>query len=272
MRLEQSSQADWDIPEIDVDTPNLARIYDWLLGGRHNFEADRRMGAQLVAAFPTLPMMSLHSRKWLRRAIRTMVEEHGVDQFLDLGCGLVSMGYIHEVARAINPDVRIVYVDNDSMAVAHTHHVADELPGVIAIEADLTEPAEVLDHPHTLMTLDFTRPIGVIFSCVLHIVPDGRDPWRVIAAYRDATVAGSFLAISHANRSADVVEDMTRGLLTGGSHSFVTRTREQVAAMFDGYELLPPGLVYASEWRPDFEQQPLQHVIGCHAGVGVKPI
>lgn len=271
MRPEEWSRAEWDVPDVDAETPNSARIYDWLLGGGHNFEADRRMASQLVAAFPTLPAMVQHTRKWLARAVRTLVEEHGVDQFLDLGSGLPSMGYTHEVARAINPDVRIVYVDNNSIAVAHSQHVTDGLDGVTAIEADFTEPFEVLGHPKTLSTLDFDRPIAVIFSCALHLIPDSDDPWRVTAAYRDATAAGSFLAISHGSRAAEDTEELTRSLLKGGSHPFVTRTREQVAEMFDGYEMLPPGLVFAAQWRPDFVRHPAHERVGCHVGVGVKP-
>lgn len=269
MQPEDWSSAEWSLPNFDVDVPNSARIYDWLLGGGHNFAVDRELGKRLVAAFPNLPDMARASRIWLRRAVRVLVEEHGVDQFLDLGSGLPSMGYTHEVAQAINPDVRVVYVDNDAIAVSHSHYVTENLDRIRTVEADFTLPAAVLTHPDTVATLDFDRPIAVIFSHSLHLLTDDDDPWGVVANYRDATAPGSFLVISH--HSLDHIEDIAVvNKFTGdGSHPFVPRTHDRVLTMFDGYRMLPPGLCYAGKWRPEQDQKDIGDA-GCYCGVGVR--
>lgn len=271
VRSDHWSETDIRLSGLDVDVPNSARIYDWLLGGGLNFDVDRRLARRLVAAFPALPAMARHSRAWLRRAVCALVEEYGVDQFLDLGSGLPSMGYTHEVARSINPAARVVYVDNDGIAVAHSQYVTEGLDGVTAVEADFTRPAEVLAHPDTQATLDLDRPVAVIFSCALHLITDDADPWRVTAAYRDTLPAGGFLAISHASLESVSDQGLVDQLLKGGSHPFVPRSHAAVLAMFDGYRLLPPGLVFATQWRPDFdlpEFPPAEDHSGCHVAIG----
>ncbi|WP_033342486.1 SAM-dependent methyltransferase [Catenuloplanes japonicus] len=242
---------DW-VPEgVDLDRPNAARVYDYYLGGAHNFAVDRQLGDEAIAHWPELPMIMRANRAFLRRAVQYLAGS-GIRQFLDLGSGIPTAGNVHEVARAVDPSCTVAYVDRDPIAVAHGTALLKGVPGVVAIQADLRDPAAVLAHPDVRATIDPDQPLAVLMVAVLHFVSDEDDPARIVAAYRDASAPGSALAICHSTQGE-------RGDRAAEHRQFYTRTatpmtmrsRAQVAALLDGYDLVEPGLVYMAAWRPE---------------------
>lgn len=229
-------------------------MYDFYLGGSHNFEADRRLAAQAMAVWPDSPHIARANRAFLRRAI-TYASAQGIDQFLDLGSGIPTVGNVHEIAAALNPDARTVYVDSDPVAFAHSRNLLAATSNVVAVHADLRDLETVLKEARAF--LDLNRPVAVLMFAVLHFVPDEDNPAGVVRAYWDVTVPGSLLAVSHATNDyeperlsemEDVYRNATAGL-TGRSH-------DRIAAMLGKYDLVPPGLVSMIEWRPDPEAGP----------------
>jgi hypothetical protein len=242
----------WAGPEIDVDKPSAARIYDAHLGGSHNFQVDRDAAAKIVAFMPELPDILRANRSFLRRAVRHLVGQ-GVTQFLDLGSGIPTVGNVHEIAWKANPLCRIVYVDVDPVAASHSRNILAGNDQAAAIQGDLRRPQDVLADPETKRLLDFSQPIAVLMFAVLHFVPDEDDPAGVIRTYLDAMVPGSHLALSHASlegpepQKAEEATQQFRRSVT----DFSMRTRAEITHLFDGLELLEPGVVYLPEWRPD---------------------
>ena len=268
---EGDAEFEWVPAHVDIDRPNAARMYDYYLGGGHNFAADRELAQKVLRQCPQLPELARRVRTWLRIAVSTLAGECGIDQFLDLGSGIPTAGNVHEIARRVNPDCRLVYVDNEWVAAATADYLIKDLDGVQAIQADFTKPRQVLEHPVVQKTLDFSRPIAVIFSMTLHLITDEQNPAAVVAAYRDATVPGSYLAISHGTADNRPDIDKITALYRSATNAFVPRGRSEVEALFDGYQLIPPGLVFTAQWRPegpvDDEQARLS---ACYAGVGRK--
>jgi SAM-dependent methyltransferase len=242
----------WAGPEIDVEKPSAARIYDAHLGGFHNFQVDRDAAAKIVAFMPELPDIMRANRSFLRRAVRHLVGQ-GVTQFLDLGSGIPTVGNVHEIAWKANPDCRIVYVDADPIAVSHSRNILGGIDHATAIRGDLRSPQDILGDPETRRLLDFSQPIAVLMFAVLHFVPDDDDPAAVIRSYLDAMVPGSYLAISHASlegpepaKAEEATQQFRRSVT-----DFSMRTRAEITSLFDGLELVEPGVVYLPEWRPD---------------------
>ncbi len=242
----------WVGPEIDLDRPSAARIYDAHLGGFHNFQVDRDAAAKIVAFMPELPDILRANRSFLRRAVRYLVGQ-GVTQFLDLGSGIPTVGNVHEIAWKANPDCRIVYVDSDPVAASHSRAILDGINQATVVQGDLRRPQEILAEPGIRELLDFEQPIAVLMFAVLHFVPDSDDPAGIIREYLDATVPGSYLAISHASlegpepEQAEEATDQFRRSVT----DFSMRTRAEITGLFTGLELLDPGVVYLPEWLPD---------------------
>ena len=241
----------WVPEEVDVNTPSPARMYDYFLGGSHNFAADRALAEETIRVWPDVRHLARANRAFLRRAV-TALATAGVDQFLDLGAGIPAVGSVHEVAQAVNPKVRIVYVDADIIAVAHSTRLLADQPHTAVVRADLRDPGKVLADPALTGLLDLSRPIAVLMLSVLPFVSDDDDPARIIAGYRDATAPGSYLVISHGTddyhpeatqRAADVYRR--------ASHAITLRGRTELATLLDGYELLEPGLVDMILWRPE---------------------
>ncbi|WP_285742171.1 SAM-dependent methyltransferase [Lentzea sp. NBRC 105346] len=247
---ERGERPAWAGPEIDVDRPSAARVYDVHLGGSHNFQVDRDAAAQITAAMPELPDILRANRSFLRRAVRYLVGQ-GVTQFLDLGSGIPTVGNVHEIAWQIDPDCRIVYVDIDPIAVAHSNAILQGAFNANAVLGDLRDPDRILADVKDL--LDFSRPIAVLMVAVLHFIPDSDDPKGVIRRYLDAVPEGSYLAISHASldgsapERAEAATERFRNRVT----DFSMRTRAEITALFDDVELVDPGVVYLTEWRPD---------------------
>lgn len=234
-----------------MDLPNVARMYDYFLGGFHNFPADRELAEQAIAAFPQAPATARANRNFLRRAVSYLVEQ-GVDQFLDIGSGVPTVGNVHEIAQAARPQSRVVYVDIEPVAVTHSRQLLADNPNATAVLADLHRPEEILGHPEVVATLDFSRPVALLMVAVLHFVPDDDVPPAVIRQLREAFSGGSWLVLSHG--TYDVVPEevgaRVQALYRKTSSPAVGRSLAQVTALFDGYSLVEPGVVLAEQWEP----------------------
>jgi O-methyltransferase involved in polyketide biosynthesis len=241
------------LPEVDPERPSPARIYDYWLGGSQNFAADREVGRRAAEAMPTLTAAIRANRAFLGRVVRHLAGPLGIDQFLDLGSGVPTVGNVHEVALLANPRSKVVYVDIDQIAIAHARHLLADVTGVEAILADLRKPQTVLSHPLVQQTLDMSRPVAVLMNAVLHFIPDEEHPEQIIAGYIDAVVPGSYIAVSHAAPDLAHPGEQT-AMLNDYQRStrvpFINREPERIAGWFDGLEIQPPGLVTVDEWRP----------------------
>jgi S-adenosyl methyltransferase len=242
----------WAPPGVDIDRPSVARIYDYNLGGSHNFAVDRAAAEQMALAMPMLPAANRANRSFLRRAVRTLTAA-GIRQFLDLGSGIPTVGNVHEIARQAVPDARVVYVDVDPVAAAHGRALLADDPLAGAVLADLRNVHRVLADPLVTGLLDFSRPVGVLIVAALHFVPDADDPVGIVHRYGSATVPGSYLVISHPTDECDARDDVTELVKVSARNSVnaTLRGRADVARMFEGYRLLDPGIVYTPEWRPE---------------------
>jgi hypothetical protein len=248
------TRPEWAPYGVDLDRPNAARVYDYYLGGAHNFAADRAMANQALADWPELPLIMRANRAFLRRAVRFLVDA-GVRQFLDLGSGIPTAGNVHSVARAAAPDSRVVYVDIDPVAVAHSRAILRDDPRVVAAQADLRDPAAVLDLVRREGWLDLSQPVAVLMVAVLHFVPDSDDPGGIIAGYREAVAPGSYLAICHASADGQGERAEKHRVMYARTPTPMTmRAREQIDALLKGFEPVPPGLVHMTLWRPDDEE------------------
>ena len=241
----------WAPDEVDIETPSAARMYDYYLGGSHNLAADRELAEQYIARLPEIRIISRANRYFLRRAV-TLLASEGIDQFLDLGSGMPTAGNVHEIAQALNPRARVVYVDADPVTVAHGIEILRGVAGTAFLHADLRDPESVLSSDAVASRLDLTRPVGVLMCAVMHFVADGDDPAAVVAAYREAGPPGSYLVISHATDDYRR-ETMQRaaGVYERASHTMNFRGRQRILDLLNGYELVPPGLVDVILWRPE---------------------
>lgn len=249
-----SHRPTWAPDDIDIERPAPARMYDFYLGGSHNFAADRALAAQAMEVWPDSPHIARANRAFLRRAV-AFAGARGIDQFLDLGSGIPTAGNVHEIAAASNPDARIVYVDNDPVAVAHGRNLLAANPSTRVVHADLRDTEKVLADAHAF--LDFSRPVAVLMFAVLHFVPDDDLPADVVDSYRAATVPGSLIAVSHATNDYEPerIEEMEQ-VYRGATAALTGRSHKQITALLTGYDLVPPGLVSMIEWRPDPEGTP----------------
>jgi hypothetical protein len=268
--------ADWshDPPPFDVSTAHPARVYDYLLGGKDNFAADRAAAQAIIEVSPVVFACVLANRAFLRRAVRYLAREAGIRQFLDIGTGLPTADNTHHVAQQIAPESKVAYVDNDPIVLAHARALLTSAPeGACAyIDADLRDTDKVLHH--AAETLDFTQPIAVMVLCTMQYVPDADNPHAVTARLMNAVPPGSFLAMSDTTRDID-----TQAMTTGaarynaklGPTVFTPRTGAEYARFFDGLSLVEPGLVPMPQWRPDpGPDSDSAEVIPMYAAVGRK--
>lgn len=262
-------------PGIDVTVPSVARVYDYFLGGKDNFEVDRKVAEHALRITPDGPAAGQANRAFLRRVIRFLVTEAGIDQFLDIGSGLPTQGNVHEVAVEHNPAARVVYVDNDPIVLAHGRALLAAEGTATVIQADIREPEEILNDPDVRRFLDFDRPIGLLLFAILHHIGDDEDPRSVAAALIDALPSGSYVAISHfrdpgerdpeGSRKAREVERVFNESLGTGRW----RTDEEILSFADGLTVLDPGLVPLAEWRPDPDAPAPQQTDTYHTFVGL---
>ncbi|WP_249228008.1 SAM-dependent methyltransferase [Kutzneria sp. CA-103260] len=262
----------WAPREVDIEKASAARLYDYFLGGSYNFEVDRALGRQIEQAAPGVPQFAFLNRSYLRRAVCYLLSR-GVDQFLDLGSGIPTAGNVHEIAQNINPDAKVVYVDNEPVAVAHADLLLEDNPNAVAIEADLADTGYVLGHEKTRGLLDFSRPIGLLAVAVLHFLPPGVDPLAVLAEYRRVLSAGSYLALSHLTHEvdSDQVNQITR-LYAQSQNPIQPRGRGEIIALFTGFDLVEPGVVFTPVWHPESPEDVGEHPdrSGALVGVGRK--
>ncbi|WP_030717483.1 SAM-dependent methyltransferase [Streptomyces sp. NRRL F-2580] len=244
----------WAPPGIDISVPSVSRIYDYYLGGSHNFEVDRQAARRAMEFMPGLPKIMQANRAFMRRAVRHAVAE-GVTQFLDIGSGIPTFGNVHEVAQAASPEARVVYVDHDPVAVAHSRAVLGEDDRTDIVAADLRKPKEILASAEVGRLIDFDRPVALLLVAVLHFLEDADDPYAAVAALRDALAPGSLLILTHASyEGIPLTEEVAGGVVDvyrNIRNPLVMRTGEQIGRFFDGFELLEPGLVSMPDWRPD---------------------
>jgi hypothetical protein len=235
---------------IDATVPTAARMYDYWLGGHDNFAADRIAALKVAETSPEVPLVAKANRAFLGRAVRYLVGEAGIRQFLDLGTGLPTKGNVHQVAQAITPDAHVVYVDNDPMVLAHARALKTG-DGTAVIHADLRDPDTILNHPEARRLIDFSKPLAILFVAVLHYVPDP-DAHAAVAAFTQAASPGSHLVLTHAVGGTDPQATAASTTVFARSANPVTlRSEERVRAFFDGLEILEPGLVPVQQWRPD---------------------
>ncbi len=265
----------WAPPDVDIEQPSISRIWDWFLDGSHNFAVDREVAKQMLRLMPEGPRMAQASRAFLRRAVRVCAAA-GVTQFLDIGSGIPTVGNVHEIARVADPRARVVYVDTDPVAVSHTRQMLGGDPTTTVLRADFREPEEILDSPELNATLDLDQPVAVMLIMIMHFVPDEDDPARVLARYRDALPAGSMLAIAHGSPNTENMPDEhlhgAREMYEQSVAQVRLRTRSEVEALFDGWQLLHPGVTWIPDWRPDPSDAGPRFDIpnAGYAGVAVK--
>lgn len=246
-----NSRPDWAQPGIDVDRPNLARIYDYLLGGAHNFAVDRAAAEQMIAVSPDARQFARGNRAFLGRVVRYCVSQ-GVRQFLDLGSGIPTAGNVHEVAQGLAPESRVVYVDIESVAIAHGRALLADNDRAAMLQADFRDPRAVLEDPTVTELLDLSRPLALLALFAIHAVSDADDPRRIVATYRDALAPGSYLALSHVTHEVRPEETARMVELTRRTPTPVTpRSRVEIERFLDGFAIVDPGLVWVSQWRPD---------------------
>jgi SAM-dependent methyltransferase len=264
---------EWAPEEIDIERPSPARIYDYHLGGAHNFAADRQAAEQVAAIMPELPLIMRANRAFLFRAVRWLVDA-GIRQFLDLGSGIPTRGNVHEVAQRAAPGSKVVYVDIDPVAAAHSKALLAGNDDAAVVQGDLRDVSGVLDAPEVRRLLDFSQPIGVLMVAVLHFVPDRDDPAGIVARYRDVIAPGSYLVVSHAAASEDEQAPEGADEATAAYSRSVTeatlRTRAQVAGLFGGFDLVEPGVVYVTDWHPDPGDPAPSQRLAQLVGVGQK--
>ena len=259
----------WVPDSINTELPSAARVYDYLLGGGHNFAIDRVVGEKVLQVLPNGGQIAGSNRAFLRRAVLFMIER-GITQFLDLGSGIPTVGNVHEIAQHADPNARVVYVDYDEVAVTHSELLLQGNDNATVVAADATRPDRVLSAPAVREMLDFSKPVGLLMVAVLHFIPDEKKPRDVLAQYIEALPSGSLVALSHLTADgkpeemAAVVEAMKNR-----RDPMYFRSLAEFSTMFDGLEVLDPGIVSAPHWHPevDYDTSPED----VYAAVGRKP-
>jgi len=268
--------SDDDSPEFplgfDISVAHPARVYDYWLGGKDHFEPDRIAAQEVIAVRPTIIRDIRANREFLGRVVRFLAGEAGIRQFLDIGTGIPSANNTHEVAQSVAPDCRIVYVDNDPIVLAHARALLTSTPeGACAyLDADLKDTGKILQEAER--TLDFSRPVAVLFIGVLHLVSDADEPLRIMGEMLDATVAGSYLALTQPAKDVNA-DQVAEGARRYNEHVKTPQTRRTYAEtlrFFDGMEVVPPGLVQCHRWRPAPRAVGLEENVSAYGGVARK--
>jgi SAM-dependent methyltransferase len=240
---------------LNPAVPNVARMYDYMLGGKENYASDRSAVEKLAEMAPQAPLNARQNRAFLGRAVRFVVGQ-GVTQFLDVGAGLPTQENVHEVAQAIAPGARTVYVDNDPVVLSHARALLGDEATTRVVAGDLREPAAILSDPQVRGLLDFEVPVCVLLVAVLHFVADADDPAAIVSAFRDAVAPGSYLIVSHATMDGAPAREAARtadaqGVYDQATAPLIMRDPPQVSELLAGFSLVEPGLVHVTDWRPD---------------------
>lgn len=257
--------------DLQLDRPHSARMYDYYLGGKDNYEVDRQAAVKVAEILPFIEFTARANRAFMHRATRFLAQQ-GVRQFLDIGTGIPTEPNLHQVAQAVSPQARVVYVDNDPLVLAHARALLVSSPeGRTAyVSSDVTEPQAILDSPQVQETIDLSRPVALSMYALLHFVPDGRDPDGILRILLDALVPGSYLVLSHATL------DDHEHLAGPGEETYRSsgidlqlRSRDEFARFFDGLALVEPGVVLAHRWRPIDGPPPesIDHKVPVYVGM-----
>lgn len=273
--MADEARPDWAPPGVDTKRANVARIYDYWLGGTHNFLADQDVARAIAAVEPKIRAIAQTNRAFLARAVK-FVATRGIDQFLDLGSGIPTSGNVHEIAQEADPDARVVYVDVDPVAIAHSKAILAGNDKAAIIDADLREPEKILAHDAVSRLIDFSRPVGLIVLAVFHFIGDDQNPRQIMATLRDALAPGSYLILGHATDDGakpKVAQAAERVYNRSVATQFHLRSQAEILRLFDGFDLVEPGLVYATTWRPDSPGDVSADLTeyGTVAGVARKP-
>jgi hypothetical protein len=265
----------WVPDDAALRVPSAARIYDYFLGGSHNFPVDRQAAEAMVGIYADFPLLMHANRAFLRRAIG-LLADRGIQQFLDLGSGIPTVGNVHEIAERATPGSRVVYVDVDPIAVAHSELLLRGNPRAAVIQADVCQPEAILRHPEVRRLLDFDQPLAVLLVALLHFVTDDEEAYALVRRLADALPSGSYLAISHGSYEGMPREQCIQleQLYSQTAKPVKMRSRAEIARFFDGLELVEPGVVFFPLWHPEsshdlFLDQPERS--SGFAGVGRKP-
>ncbi|MFE9768736.1 SAM-dependent methyltransferase [Streptomyces sp. NPDC005808] len=244
----------WAPRSIDISVPSVSRIYDYYLGGSHNFEVDRDAARRAMEFMPGLPKIMQANRAFMRRAVRFATGE-GITQFLDIGSGIPTFGNVHEIAQESRPGAHVVYVDNDPVAVAHSQAVLEGNEDADVLAADLLKPGEILASSQVQRLIDLNRPVALLLVAILHFVEDADDPYKAVAELRDALAPGSLLVVTHASyEGIPLFQEQAEGTVDvykNIRNPLIMRSREDIARFFEGYDMVEPGLVPMPDWRPD---------------------
>lgn len=265
----------WAPADIPLDRPSLARMYDFYLGGNHNFAIDRLAAKQAIAFYPDIPDMMRANRAFLRRSVE-YAAHRGIDQFLDLGSGIPTVGHVHEIVRRIQPAARVVYVDFDPITVSHSTPLLAGDANAVAIEEDIRDTDAILRHPAVRARLDFSRPVAVLMLLVLHSILDDDEAMATVRSYQEALAPGSYLILSHNTFGNREVTLPPPGSLLGRLASLMhIRSYDEIARYFEGFALVEPGLVSLPRWRPEspddlFYHEPERAL--AYGGVARKPL
>ena len=258
--LPRGSEADvteWTSPPIDTTVAHSARRYDYWLGGKDNFAADRESGDAIAAAFPSVRIAVIENRRFVRRAAAFLAGDAGIRQFLDIGTGIPTSPNVHEIAQGIAPASRVVYVDNDPIVLAHARALltSSEEGDTAYIDADLHEPDKIISNAELQGIFDFSQPMALILAAILHFIPDADDPYRIVGRLIGALPKGSYLVMSHATNDFLAPEEVAQ-IVAGRYGPFFARSEAEFARFFEGFELVPPGITSVAEWRSAAESQP----------------
>jgi SAM-dependent methyltransferase len=233
------------------DIPSTARIYDYLLGGKDNYPADRAAAAEIERALPNVRTSFRWNRTFLGRAVRSLAAEQGIQQFIDIGTGLPAVGNVHEVAQQAAPGARVVYVDNDPVVLAHGRHLLHGVPGTTILDHDLRQTKDILDDPELRALIDFSAPVAVLLVAIVHFIPDADDPGAVIRKLLAPFPSGSFLVLSHGTADACPEVGEAAAVYEQSTSSAHVRSRDHVARLVEGLDLVEPGIVWPPQWHPD---------------------
>jgi O-methyltransferase involved in polyketide biosynthesis len=264
---------DSQLPPFDPTVPNPSRMWNYWLGGKDNFAADREAAEQVLQVMPTMPMIARAARLFLIDAVHQLADRHGIRQFLDIGTGLPTADNTHDVAQRAAPESRIVYVDYDPVVLSHAQALLTSSPEgrTDYIQADLRDTDTILKG--AARTLDFGRPVAVLLIAVLHFIPDADDPYAIVARLMDAVPSGSYLVMAHAasDIAPEASAEMARRYNQMSSASITPRSREQVARFFDGLDMAPPSLVPISQWGLSGQIDSTVGGLVGYCGIGRKP-
>lgn len=255
-----------------TNVPNVARIYDHYLGGRDNYAQDREAARKVLGTAPDVPLAALENREFLKRAVNYLANEEGVEQFIDIGPGLPTQGNIHQLARQHNPQARVLYVDNDPVVVAHGRELLHHVRGARIIDGDLRRLDDLLGNWELHDLVDLSRPVALSMSLILHFITENEDPYGIVARLRDALCPGSYMVLSHVTgdgREIKAIRKITQ-VYDSATAPLVPRAYTDIMKFFRGFELIEPGVVFLSQWRPTTEYSARGGTRWAYAGVGRK--